>query len=284
MIRSFLFVPGDSARKFAKAAAGDAHALILDLEDSVAPENKAQARESVREMLAQGAAGKQLWVRINSLDTPWALEDLAAVTSAKPYGIVLPKCRSGADVKQLASHLDALEAAAALPAGTIRILVIATEIAGALFHMETYAGASARLWGLTWGAEDLAADIGALANRSGGRYTEPFVFARSLCLFAAANAGLTAIDTICAELEDMELLRAESEAARRDGFAGKMAIHPKQVGVINAAFAPSEAECAWASKIVAAFEANPGAGTLRLDGKMIDRPHLRAARRTLGIE
>lgn len=284
MNRSMLFVPGDSLRKFAKAAAGEAHALILDLEDSVQGENKAEARNSVRDMLAAGAAGKPLWVRINSLDTPWALGDLAAVVPARPHGIVLPKCRSGADVTQLSHYLDALEAASGASAGATRIFVIATELGSALFRMGTYAGASPRLWGITWGAEDLAADLGALSNRANGQFTEPYRLARTLCLCAAADAGVPAIDTVCVELEDLELLRAEAEEARRDGFAGKMAIHPRHAGIINAAFMPTEAESSWARKIVAAFEANPGAGTLRLEGKMIDRPHLRAARRTLGLD
>jgi len=284
MVRSFLFVPGDSLRKFGKAASGDTHALILDLEDSVAPDNKVGARDSVCEMLKAGAAGKTLWVRINSLDTQWALADLAAVVPARPYGIVLPKSRSGTDVKQLSYYLDALEAASGMPAGAIRIFAIATELGNAMFNMGTYVGISARLWGLTWGAEDLAADLGALSNRANGRFTEPYRLARSLCLYAAANAGVPAFDTVCAELEDLELLRTEAEEARRDGFVGKMAIHPKHIAVINAAFMPSEAEREWARRIVAAFEANPDAGTFRLDGKMIDRPHLRAARRTLGLE
>lgn len=282
MIRSFLFVPGDSLRKFDKAASGDAHALILDLEDSVSPDNKAGARDSVCEMLKAGAGAKSLWVRINSLDTQWALGDLAAVVPTKPSGIVLPKSRSGADVKQLSHYLDALEAASGLPAGAIRIFAIATELGSAMFNLGTYTGE--RLWGLTWGAEDLAADLGALANRADGRFTEPYRLARSLCLYAAANAGVPAFDTVCAELDDLELLRTEAEEARRDGFVGKMAIHPKHIAVINTAFMPSEADLEWARRIVAAFEANPEAGTLRLEGKMIDRPHLRAARRTLGLE
>ena len=203
---------------------------------------------------------------------------------ARPYGIVLPKSRSGADVKQLSYYLDALEAASGMPAGAIRIFAIATELGNAMFNMGTYVGISARLWGLTWGAEDLAADLGALSNRANGRFTEPYRLARSLCLYAAANAGVPAFDTVCAELEDLELLRTEAEEARRDGFVGKMAIHPKHIAVINAAFMPSEAERDWARRIVAAFEANPDTGTFRLDGKMIDRPHLRAARRTLGLE
>ncbi|MCC6209202.1 MAG: CoA ester lyase [Gammaproteobacteria bacterium] len=283
-MRSLLFVPGDSERKFQKAAATDAHGLILDLEDSVPPEGKAAARATLRRMLDSGAGGKALWVRINALDTQWALEDLVAVVPARPFGIMLPKSRSGADCGRLSNYLDALETAAGLPLGAIRILPIATELGAAMFDLASYAGASARLWGLTWGAEDLAADLGASANRAGGAYTEPFRLARSLCLYAAANAGVAAIDTICAEIEDLELLRSDSEQARRDGFAGKMAIHPSHIPVINAAFTPSEAELAWARRVVAAFAGNPGAGTLRLDGKMIDRPHLRSARHMLGLE
>jgi citrate lyase subunit beta/citryl-CoA lyase len=169
-----------------------------------------------------------------------------------------------------------------LPAGAIRIFAIATELGSAMFSLGTYTGG--RLWGLTWGAEDLAADLGALANRADGRFTEPYRLARSLCLYAAANAGVAAFDTVCTELEDLELLRTEAQEARRDGFVGKMAIHPKHIAAINTAFMPSEADLEWARRVVAAFESSPEAGTLRLDGRMIDRPHLRAARRTLGLE
>lgn len=280
--RSWLFVPGDSARKFERAAAGSADALILDLEDSVAPPEKIAARDRVRAMLAAAPAGKALWVRINPLDSEWALGDLAAVVAARPAGIVLPKSRHGEDVRRLGHYLDALEAQAGMTAGGVRIVAIATELGEAMFGLGSYAGASARLAGITWGAEDLAADLGAVANREAARVTEPYRLARSLCLYAAAAAGVAAIDTVCVELDDPAVVADEAREARRDGFLGKAAIHPKHVDAINAAFTPSAAEIAWAERIVAEFERDPAAGAFRLDGKMIDRPHLRAARRLLG--
>lgn len=282
MTRSILFVPGDSQRKFERAAAGNADALVLDLEDSVAPDAKAGARGTVREMLAKGAPGKQLWVRVNPFDTDWTEADLAAVIGARPFGVFLPKSRGGEDVRRLAALLDKHEAAAGASRGATRILPIATELGAAMFGLGTYAGSSPRLWGLTWGAEDLAADLGTVVNRIDGRYTEPFRVARSLCLYGAAAAGVRAIDTVCVDLDDDAIVASESLEARRDGFIGKMAIHPKHIDAINAAFTPSEAELAWARRIVAAFDANPNLGAFRLDGKMIDRPHLRAARRVLG--
>ncbi len=176
-----------------------------------------------------------------------------------------------------------LEAAAGMPRGATQIIAIATELGSAMFGLGTYRGVSARLWGITWGAEDLAADLGALINRVDGRVTEPYRLARTLCLYAAADAGVRAIDTVSVDIENLEPVRIEATEARRDGFVAKMAIHPAQVGAINAAFTPSEAELAWAKKIVAAFDANPNTGAFRLEGKMIDRPHLRAARRMLGM-
>ena len=283
MSRSMLFVPGDSLRKWERASTGDADALILDLEDSVAPDKKVESRALVRQMLDQGAPGKQLWVRINALDTEWPLGDLAAVVPGKPFGIVLPKSRNGDDVRRLDHYLDALETAAGVPRGQTKILLIATELGSAMFGLGTYAGSSSRLYGISWGAEDLSADLGALANRIDGAFTESFRLARTMCLYAAADAGLRAYDTVTVDIENLDLVRRESEEARRDGYLGKMAIHPKHIPVINAAFTPSDAEMDWAKKIVAAFDANPNTGAFRLDGKMIDRPHLRLARRMLGL-
>ena len=283
MTRSLLFVPGDSPRKFERAVSGAADGLVLDLEDSVAPDAKVAARATVRAMLAKGAPGKQLWVRINPLDTEWSAGDLAAVMPGRPFGIVLPKAMGGADVQRLAGQLDKLEAAAGVAPGQTKILPIATEVGAAMFGLGSYAGCSARLWGLTWGGEDLAADIGALVNRVDGRYTEPFRVARSMCLFAAAGAGVRAIDTVCVDLDDDAIVAAESVEARRDGFSGKMSIHPKHVAAIHAAFTPSAEEMDFARRIVAVFDANPNTGAFRLEGKMIDRPHLRAARRLLGL-
>jgi citrate lyase subunit beta/citryl-CoA lyase len=282
MTRSILFVPGDSLRKFERAAAGNADALVLDLEDSVAPDAKPAARGTVREMLAKGAPGKQLWVRVNPLDTDWTEADLAAVIGGRPFGVFLPKARGGKDVKRLAAMLDRHEAAAGVPKGGTQILPIATELGAAMFGLGTYAGCSPRLWGLTWGGEDLAADLGTVVNRIDGRYTEPFRLARSLCLFGAAAAGVRAIDTVCVDLDNDAIVASESVEARRDGFTGKMVIHPKHVDPVNAAFTPTPAEVEFAKRIVAAFEADPNLGTFRLEGKMIDRPHLRTARRILG--
>lgn len=282
MTRSILFVPADSLRKFERAAAGNADALVLDLEDSVAPETKPSARGTLREMLQKGAGKKELWVRVNPLDTPWTAEDLAAAIPGKPFGVFLPKARGGDDVRRISALLDEAERAAGVPAGRTKVMPIATELGAAMFGLGTYAGCSPRLWGLTWGAEDLAADVGTLANRVDGRYTEPFRLARSLCLFGAAAAGVNAIDTVCIDLDNDAVVASESLEARRDGFTGKMAIHPKHIDAINAAFTPSAEEVAWARKILAAFEANPNVGAFRLEGKMIDRPHLRAAKRVLG--
>ena len=281
MSRSLLFVPGDSPRKFERAIAGEADGLVLDLEDSVAPDAKAAARGAVRKMLESNSR-KQLWVRINPLDTEWAKGDLEAVIGAKPYGIVLPKPRGGVDVKRLASLLEDFERKFDARPGTTKILAIATETGEAMFGLGTYKDSSPRLWGLSWGAEDLAADIGTLTNRVEGRYTETFRLARTLCLYGAAAAGVRAIDTVCVDLENDAVVATESAEARRDGFVGKIAIHPKHIPAINAAFTPSAAELDFARRIVAVFDANPNTGAFRLEGKMIDRPHLRAAKRLLG--
>lgn len=282
MTRALLFVPGDSPRKFERAAASAADALILDVEDSVAQAQKPAARAAVREMLAVAPAGKQLWVRINALETADALADLAAVVPARPFGIVLPKCSGRETLLRAAHYLDAFEAAAGLPALSTQILAIGTETAQSIFGLNSYAGVTPRLWGISWGAEDLAADVGSLANRASGRYTEPYRLARSLCLYAAAAAGVRAIDTVCVELDDAQVLAEESQEAYRDGFVGKLAIHPRHLDAINHAFTPSESQLAWAHRVLDAFAAQPDAGTLNLDGKMIDHPHRRLAQRLTG--
>jgi citrate lyase subunit beta/citryl-CoA lyase len=281
MPRSWLFVPGDAERKLAKALASEADALILDLEDSVAPSNLPAARALVAAFL-RAHAGLRLWVRINALASPHALADLAAVVPARPAGIVLPKADGGGDVQRLGHYLSALEVAAGLPEGGIRIAVVATETPASLFALGSYAGADGRLTALTWGAEDLATALGASANRDGeGEYEFTYRLARSLCLAGAAAAGVAAIDTVFTDFRDAEGLAREARAARRAGFAGKLAIHPDQVGPINAAFTPDAAEIAHAERVVAAFAANPGLGTVGLDGRMIDMPHLKQARRIL---
>lgn len=284
MTRSILFVPADSPRKFDKARGCGADALILDLEDGVAEAAKPAARTTVRDMLGAPRDAQALWVRVNALDSGLIDADLDAVVPLAPFGIVLPKCRGGEDVRALDALLARREAAAGLPRDGLRVLPVATETAGSVFGLGSYAGCSPRLWGLTWGAEDLAADVGALTNQHDGRYTEPFRIVRALCLFAAAAAGVRALDAVCVDLRDPQAAGREAREARRDGFTGKVAIHPSHVGPINDAFTPSEAERAFAQRVIDAFAANPDSGALRLDGRMVDRPHLRAARRVLGLE
>jgi citrate lyase subunit beta/citryl-CoA lyase len=273
-LRSWLFVPGDRPDRMEKALHAGADALILDLEDAVAPSNKADARWHVGRFL-EANAGANLWVRINPIDGPEADRDLAAVLPHHPHGIVLPKAEGGVSVTELARRLTERGNV------TAQILAIATETPAAIFQLGTYGGVK-RLAGLTWGAEDLPAAIGASTSREeDGRFTPPYELARSLCLFGAAAAGVAPIETVYPAFRDLEGLAAYAAWARRDGFTGMMAIHPLQVEVINAAFTPSEAEVAHARAVVAAFEANPGAGALSLDGRMIDRPHLVQAQRTL---
>ncbi|MGA9583317.1 MAG: CoA ester lyase [Allosphingosinicella sp.] len=273
-LRSLLFVPGDRPDRMEKALRAGADALILDLEDSVAPAAKPEARRHVAEFLNTHSSAK-LWVRINPLDSDESDRDLAAILSSHPDGIVLPKAEGGASVSELARRLTERGNA------TSRILAIATETPAAIFQLGSYGGAK-RLAGLTWGAEDLPAAIGAATSREpDGRFTPPYELARSLCLFGAAAAGVAPIETVYPAFRDLDGLAGYAARARRDGFTGMMAIHPDQVPVINAAFTPSAAEVAHARAVVAAFEANPGVGALSLEGRMIDRPHLIQAQRTL---
>lgn len=284
IMRSLLFVPGDSERKMAKSEGVPADVVIFDLEDAVAPGNKAAARQRVREFLEQrqGERRQALWVRINPIDHAEAGADLAAVMPVRPDGIVLPKPRSPEDVEALGTRLGHYEAEHDFEIGSTRILPVATETPQALFRLGDYARCGKRLAGLTWGAEDLAAAVGATRNRDeAGQWTDPFRFVRSLCLFAAHAAGAPAIDTVHADFRDLAGLKRSCDEARRDGFSGKLAIHPEQVEVINQAFTPSAAEVEWARRVVALFEASPGAGALALDGAMVDRPHLRQARSIL---
>jgi citrate lyase subunit beta / citryl-CoA lyase len=282
-MRSMLFVPGDSPRKFEKASQGNASALILDLEDSVVANKKPEARGLTRTMLDARRNGQQLYVRVNALDTGLTLDDLAAIMPARPDGIVLPKSRGGDDVRNVSLWLDAFEAAAGSKPGSTRIVVVATETAEAMFGLGSYKDASPRLAGLMWGAEDLAASLGATENGSGGTFHSPYRLARDMCLIAAAAAEVAAIDTVYTDIDNLAGLEQETRIARRDGFSAKALIHPKHVDIVNAAFEPSAAERAWAEKVIAAFADNPTAGTLRLEGKMLDRPHLRAARKVLGL-
>jgi citrate lyase subunit beta / citryl-CoA lyase len=282
-MRSFLFVPADSERKLARGPESGADALILDLEDSVVPANRPMARRLARTFLdANGSAEFRRWVRINPLASDAALDDLAATVPGKPDGILLPKCVPD-DLQTLDHYLSALETAAALPLGGIRVIAIATETPAAMFALGNYAGVSPRLAGITWGAEDLAACIGGNNRRVDGAYDDVYRLARSLCLLAAAAAGVIPIDTIYTDFRDEAGLATECAAARRSGFTAKMAIHPAQIATINRAFTVGDDELAWARKVVALFAANPEAGTIALDGKMIDRPHLTLARRLLGL-
>lgn len=281
MNRSYLFVPADSERKMKKAVAVGADALILDLEDSVAPPARPAARELARDFLA----GKEnVWVRINAIDADDAGADLEAVMPSAPAGIVLPKPRSAADAITLASMLDTLEDEHAIEAGQTGIMVICTERPEAIFTLDSYVGATPRLSALSWGAEDLSAAVGATSNRDAeGNWLPPYELARSLCLFASTAAEVPAVDTVFTDFRDAEGLATYAANARRDGFSGMLAIHPAQVDVINRAFVPTAAELERAERIVALFDKNPGAGTLGMDGEMIDRPHLLQAQRILQL-
>ena len=285
-LRSLLFVPGDSERKFDKAGACGADALILDLEDAVSPSRKAEARALVAELLQRpDPRAWSFWVRVNALDTGMTAEDLAAVVRPGLDGLLLPKANGAADVAALARQLDELEAGAGMAAGGTRILVVATETPAAMFNLGSYAPAHPRLAGLTWGAEDLSAAVGATTNRGpDGGWSHPYQLARSLCLFAAAAAEVAPIETLYADFRDTEGLAASCRAARRDGFTGRIAIHPDQVGPINACFSPSSEDVAHARRVVEAFAAQPDAGTIGIDGKMYDIPHLKAALRVLASD
>lgn len=279
-----LFVPGDSERKLAKGDGSGADALILDLEDAVVPERRPHARGLVREYLSsrRGARRPAVWVRVNPLDSSDALADLAAVLPGAPDGIVVPKTGSGADVVKLDHYLSALEARDGLALGSTRILPVATETAISLFGLSSYAGVSARLHGLTWGAEDLPAALGATTNRGpDGELAFVYQLARALCLAAAVAADVQPVDTVHPDFRDLGGLEQSAARARMDGFTGKIAIHPDQVPIIQRAFTPTPEELAHARSVVAAFAASPSAGTVALEGKMLDRPHLKQAERVL---
>ncbi|NWG92528.1 MAG: CoA ester lyase [Parvularculaceae bacterium] len=286
MYRSLLFVPADSEKKIAKAETVDADLVILDLEDSVAAPARPAARRLALDALSKSRGRRRaaLYVRINPLATPDAPLDLAAVVPGAPDGIMLPKAASPADIARLARELAALESTNGIANGAVKIIPVATEVPQALFAIGGYAGVTERLAGLTWGAEDLSAAIGATATREAtGEWTDPYRLARALCLFAAAAAGVPAYDTVYTDFKDEKGLAAYARRARRDGFSGMMAIHPAQVAAINAAFAPDASEISEAQAIVDLFAANPGAGTLSHDGRMVDMPHLIKARKTLAL-
>jgi citrate lyase subunit beta/citryl-CoA lyase len=289
VLRSLLFIPGDSDKKLAKVAGCGADAVILDLEDAVAPASKAAARDKVAEFLRtfdRGADGApELWVRINPLGSGLAETDLASIVPAAPAGIVQPKADGPACVAKVSSLLDHMELAHGQRPGSIGIIPLVSETAIAPFRLGEYAGAGlTRMRGMTWGAEDLAAALGATGNRDAdGEWLFTFRMVRSMVLMAAHAAGVPAIETLHADFKDEAGLVASSRQARAEGFSGRLAIHPGQVEPINASFTASAQERAFAQRVIDAFAAEPGAGVVGLDGKMLDVPHLRAARRTLGL-
>jgi len=284
-MRSLLFVPADGGSKLDKAMASGADGVIIDLEDSIAAESKESARKLALDFLKSAQSRKdrpQLLVRINGLDTGMTDADLDAVVPGKPDAVLLPKAEGGATVIHLDAKLTVREALAGLPEGEIKILAQTVESPAGLFSAGSYRNCSARLIGMTWGPEDLSAELGAEANREiDGTLTEPYRIARAMCLFGAAAAKVSAIETIYVNFRDTDVLRKDTELARRDGFTGRLAIHPAQVPVINEVFTPSTAQIEKAKAIVAAFEAKPGAGTVGMDGKMYDRPHLARAQALL---
>ncbi len=277
-MRSLLFVPGDSPKKLDKGMASGADALIIDLEDSISAANKEAARETALAFLKDARAAKdrpRLLVRVNAIDTGLTDADLDAVMRAAPDAIMLPKAEGGVSVMHLDAKLAVREAENGLPDNSTTIVALATETATAMFLVGTFRNASARLTGLTWGAEDLSADLGAQANRdSDGLFLDPYRLARSLCLAGAASAGVQAIDTVYVDFRNEAGLRRETEDARRDGFTAKMAIHPGQVAIINEVFTPTAEAIAHAKRVVDAFAAAPGGGVVGIDGVMYDRPHL----------
>lgn len=288
-LRSMLFVPADNERKLAKGLTSPADALILDLEDAVAPSRKHGARQTAADFISAnaGTLKSKLFVRINPFDTGLSMGDLAAVVVPGLAGIMLPKPNGVADLIRLGHCLDALEARAGLEAGSIAVLPVATETAQAMLSMNGFASLAppnhfARLAGVTWGAEDLSAAIGAISNREeDGQYSPLYDLAASMCLCAAATAAVQPIDTVFVDFRDAAGLQAACRVSRRRGFKGRMAIHPDQVAIINEAYSPSAADIAHAQRIVDAFAAQPDAGALSIDGAMIDMPHLIQARRTL---
>lgn len=271
-LRSLLFVPGDRPERFDKALACGADAVILDLEDSVSAQNKPLARDAVHDFVARRATDAALVIRINPLTTSACEDDLVALGNINPFAIMLPKAEGAASVRQLAGRLSS----------TVPILPIATETPVAIFEIGSYRDVASHLFGLTWGAEDLPAAIGAAtAREADGRYTAPYELARSLVLFGAHAAAVPAIETVYPDFRDLDGLAAYAARARRDGFSGMMAIHPSQVEPINHAFTPDAAEIAWAEKVVAAFATSPDTGVIQIDGRMLDLPHLKLAKRIL---
>lgn len=281
-MRSLLFVPGHDERKLAKAIGSAADALVLDLEDAVPDDAKPAARGIAAAFVREHRAAKPLWLRMNGLATKFAQDDLDTLVAAQPFGVMLPKCESARDVARLDAELARRETAAGLALRAIRILPIVTETAASMFELGSYAREpSSRLWGMLWGAEDLAADVGASSNRKDGAYASPFELARSMCLFGAAAARVVAVDAVYTDFRDAAGLRQEAAAAASVGFGAKAAIHPDQAGIINEAFTPGAEAVQRARAIVDAFAGRPDAGAVNIDGRMFDRPHLVAAKRIL---
>ena len=280
-MRSWLFAPGDSEKKMAKAIASEADIALLDLEDSVSPDNKATARDMVAQAVADADDRSRVWVRVNPLSGEWTAADLDAVVKAGPGGIFLPKAEGGHDVEALDAMLSAREVEAGLDVGAIRVAALVTETAAAMFTTGTYDGAP-RLVAMSWGAEDLSSELGAREQRGAdGEYAHVYQMARSLCLLGAVKAGVAPIETVQPEFRDLDKLAKRARDVRAQGFRGMLAIHPAQVAPINEAFTPSEEELAHARAVVQAFEDSPGAGVVALDGAMLDRPHLALAQRLL---
>ena len=288
MIRSWVFVPGDSERKLEKSLSNPADALILDLEDSVSNDRQEIARQMVREYLESYSASSRqsLWVRINPLDSDLALDDLTSILRGAPDGIVLPKVYSAEEVNVLADYLDVLEVRDGLERGSTKILSVATETGASLLTFDSYLdNVTERLVAMTWGAEDLSAALGASDNRHpvSGDYDDPYILAKSLCLAAARSIDVQPVGVVYVNFKDNDGLEEECLRDRRSGFVGKIAIHPGQSEVINRAFTPSDEEITYAKKVVSVFEENPGLGTVGLDGKMLDMPHLKQARTLLEL-
>jgi len=282
-MRSLLFVPADSERKLAKAPECGADVLVLDLEDAVASDRKEAARLGAADFLqSRATGGPRIHVRVNGFASGLIEADLDAIVSTRPDAIMLPKAAAGSDVELLSAMIAAREAIAGLDDGTVGIVALATETPGAVFNLASYKGASARLAGLAWSSEDLAAALGvATYYGDDGALADPFRLARSLCLYGAAHAAVAADDRVFPNFRDADALRSEAEAAARDGFTAKLAIHPGQVAVINKVFTPSREMIARAQTIVAAFEAASGAGVIGFEGEMLDLPHLARAKALL---
>ncbi len=284
-MRSQLFVPGDSEKKMGKGLDSGADCLFIDLEDSVATANKPKARDMAREFLIESRKREKrplLYVRVNALDSGLTDADLDGIMAGRPDGILLPKSQGGADVQHLAAKLAVREAENDIDDGATRISCVATETASAVFGLASYRGSSRRLIALTWGAEDLSADLGAETNRlENGRHAPVFVLARNMTLLAAVSAGVQPIDTVYPNFRDEAGFRRECIEARRDGFTGKMAIHPAQVPIVNEVFTPPTEEIERAKRVVKAFADNPDSGVIGLDGEMLDKPHLERAKKLL---